>query len=170
MFDQLMMLLYSVSLFFVSMYAHVVATPVEVPPLATTTATVVSVIDGDTIDVIVEGSTEQQRVRYIGIDTPEPYAEAVPECGSAAASTRNEELVSGQSITLVPGALPYDTYGRLLAYVYANNVFVNETLVTEGYATVMMIQPNTQYQTHFNNLYKTARTEKRGIWAACSDL
>ena len=139
-------------------------------PAATTTATVVQVIDGDTIDVEIKGSTKTTRVRYIGIDTPEPYAEGVPECGSEAASLRNQELVSGQAVTLIPGTDPHDKYGRLLAYVYVGDIFVNETLIREGYATLMMIQPNTLYQNHFNNLYKNARQEKIGIWATCANL
>lgn len=136
--------------------------------LGTTSAQVVKVIDGDTIDVRVNSAII--RVRYIGIDTPEPYATGAPECGSGAATIRNQELVSSQTITLVPGIDPRDKYERLLAYVYVGDTFVNKTLIAEGYATVMMIQPNTQYQPEFTHLYKNARKEKLGMWAYCPDV
>jgi micrococcal nuclease len=110
------------------------------------------------------------RVRYIGIDTPEPFATKVPECGSEDATARNRELVSGQQVKIIPGMDPYDTHDRLLAYVYVGDIFVNQTLIAEGYATVMMLKPNTQYQAEFTNLYKKARQENRGIWAGCSNL
>jgi micrococcal nuclease len=134
---------------------------------STTTALVTKVIDGDTIDVVIDGATKTTRVRYIGVDTPEPYANEIPECGSLEATTRNTELVNGQTVIIAPGADPYDKYDRLLAYVYVGDIFVNEVLLGEGYATVLMIEPNTYYQNKFNELYKRARLEKRGIWALC---
>lgn len=134
----------------------------------TTTATVTNVIDGDTIDVRVEGQSDSIRVRYIGIDTPEPYAHEIPECGSFEATQRNKELVAGKNITLVSGVKQYDAYGRLLAYIYVGNTFVNESLVADGYATVLMIRPNTLYQKEFLDLYQTAKEQKRGIWSICT--
>ncbi len=136
-------------------------------PAATTTAAVVQVIDGDTIDVQIKGSTKTTRVRYIGIDTPEPYAHGEPDCGSREASDRNRALVANKTVTLVPGTEPYDKYDRLLAYVYEGDTFVNQTLVAFGYARVMMYTPNTEYKTSFTSLYTIARAEKIGIWATC---
>ncbi|MBY0538715.1 thermonuclease family protein [Patescibacteria group bacterium] len=133
----------------------------------TSTAVVVNVIDGDTIEVIIEGSSKSIPVRYIGIDTPEPYAGKVPECGSAEATLRNRELVGDKTITIVPGTDPFDQYDRMLAYVYAGEVFVNETLVAEGYASVLMIKPNTEYQTRFQERYWAAKEQQRGIFAMC---
>jgi micrococcal nuclease len=147
-----------------------VATEMPTPTnysVGTTTAQVIKVIDGDTIDVVVEGVTESIRVRYIGIDTPEPYANEIPECGSADATTRNQELVAGQMITLVPGVEPYDRYNRLLAYVYVGDIFVNEKLVAEGYANVLMLEPNTRYKKQFIALYERAQLDQKGIWAVC---
>jgi micrococcal nuclease len=131
------------------------------------TARVIEVIDGDTIDVVIGTSTKTTRVRYIGIDTPEPYAETEPACGSYDASERNKELVDKQIITLVPGTQAYDTYGRLLAYVYVGGTFVNESLVSEGFAKVMMIPPNIIHTKTFMNHYKIARKNKLGIWSTC---
>lgn len=144
------------------------ATPVDTL-YGTTTALVVAVIDGDTIEVETESSNLPIKVRYIGINTPEPYHEEMPECGSYEASNRNRELVSGQTIELVAGTKPYDSYGRLLAYVYVGETFVNEVLVAEGYARVMMIAPNIEHENKFRELYKKARVDKRGIWAGCDE-
>ena len=139
--------------------------------MATTTARVVGVIDGDTIDVLIGSSTTRTRVRYIGIDTPEPYSTKVPECGSDAATSYNKSLVDGKTVTLVPGVDSYDTYGRMLAYVYAKTddaeIFVNEQIVTAGFARVMMISPNTVYESSFRDYYKKARINKLGIWSTC---
>jgi micrococcal nuclease len=139
----------------------------SIEPGATTTATVLSVIDGDTIDVIIEGNKDSVRVRYIGIDTPEPYATKVPECGSSEATARNKQLVENKVVSLVRGADPYDDYERLLAYVYVDDEFVNETLVREGFAQVMMIKPNIQFKSNFTSLYTQAREQKIGIWSVC---
>lgn len=135
--------------------------------IGTTTGYVVQVIDGDTIVVTIGTSSHRVTVRYIGIDTPEPFATKIPECGSTEASARNRELVQSKTVALVPGLDPYDDYNRLLAYVYVDDIFVNETLVREGFATVMMFSPNTQYKTTFSNLYTEARTQQLGIWAMC---
>ncbi len=140
---------------------------VPISILGTTTAQVVQVIDGDTIVVTVGTSTTRTKVRYIGIDTPEPYAQKTPECGSTEATNRNKELVENQIVSLVPGRDAYDTYGRLLAYVYVDSVFVNETLVREGYASVLMIKPNTLFKTAFTNAYSKARTQQLGMWSVC---
>jgi len=95
------------------------------PPLAT--ATVTQVIDGDTI-VIDTG----QRVRYIGIDAPEIYPEA--ERFGQEAWSLNSALVAGKEVTLERDVSDTDQYGRLLRYVYADNLFVNGEVVRRGLA------------------------------------
>jgi micrococcal nuclease len=90
-------------------------------------ATVEKVIDGDTIDVLIDG--EQQRVRYYGIDAPEKDEDCYKE-----ATERNRELV-GKIVRLEPDARDKDDYGRLLRYVFTNEgVSVDATLVIEGLA------------------------------------
>ncbi len=145
------------------------ATPSAVPdifqPGATSTAMVARVIDGDTIDVLLAGT--KYRVRYIGIDTPEPYADAVPECFSIEASARNRELVEGRLVTLVADQEDRDKYDRLLRYVYVDDIFVNDVLVREGFATTLPIRPNITYATEFRVRELEALQAKRGLWSAC---
>ena len=94
------------------------------------TSIVSRIVDGDTIEL---GTGE--RVRYIGIDTPEtvdPRKEV--QCFGKEASAKNKELVEGKEVRLVKDVSDKDKYGRLLRYVYVGDVFVNEKLVSEGYA------------------------------------
>ena len=84
-------------------------------------------------------------MRYIGIDTPESVEPGEPvECFGCEASHFNERLVEGEKVRLVFDAERRDVYGRLLAYVYVGDVFVNAELVRAGYATTLTIPPNDQ--------------------------
>ncbi len=132
---------------------------------ATTTAQVVQVIDGDTIDVTIAG--REERVRYIGIDTPEPYRDAEPACYSLEASLRNEELVGGKLVQLVAGKEERDTYNRLLRYVYVEDTFVNAELVRDGFATTLPIPPNTRHASYLYELEQAAAAAERGLWGVC---
>ena len=129
------------------------------------TATVVRVVDGDTIVVRIYGAEET--VRYIGIDTPEPYRDGEPACYSLEASLRNEELLAGKEVTLIPDSEDRDRYDRLLRYVYVDDVFVNEVLVREGYAETLSIPPNDTYAARFAELERTAKVDEIGLWEAC---
>ena len=129
---------------------------------ATTTAAVVRVIDGDTIDVRLP-TGQRSRVRYIGMNTPEIRPQL--ECGGASSTARNQELVDGKTVILVPGPGRYDKYGRRLAYVYVGDTFVNQELLAEGWAELMMIPPNTAYQSTFEILRNRARSKGAGIWS-----
>ncbi len=169
--EQIGVLLVAIALFLAGLFnPSALPTVAPLEAFGTSTAVVTSVIDGDTIDVILEGDTNITRVRYIGINTPEPYAHKTPDCGSEAASMRNSELVKNKTVTLITGIDPWDKYDRLLAYVYVGDTFVNKALIAEGYATIIMIKPNTRYQTEFTNLYTEARKGKLGMWANCSDV
>jgi micrococcal nuclease len=131
------------------------------------TVEVVEVIDGDTIRVLVDGQIES--VRYIGIDTPEPYSKGDPECFSLEASQRNRELVEGQEVTLVSDTEDRDKYGRLLRYVYVDEVLINEVLISEGYATTLNIPPNSLYANVFRQNKEAAKLNNLGLWSACAD-
>lgn len=136
---------------------------------ATTTAMVRSVIDGDTIIVDLAGQTET--VRYIGIDTPEPRREGVPECGSHEATEYNRELVAGKTVRLVADTEDRDQYHRLLRYVYVDRegevVFVNQKLIEAGLAVPLTITPNTIYAGRFVSYAQRAETERVGNWEHC---
>jgi len=106
-------------------------------------ARVVRVVDGDT--VVVRTGGHDERVRYIGVDTPESVKPGTPvQCFAKAASAENRRLVEGQEVRLVGDAEARDRYGRMLAYVYRkrDGLFVNAELVRRGYAKPMTIPPN----------------------------
>jgi micrococcal nuclease len=140
-------------------------------PRATTfgQAQVLRVVDGDTIRVRLDGRTE--RVRYIGVDTPESVKPGTPvQCFAKRAAAANAALVAGRSVRLVGDVERRDRYGRLLAYVYRepDGAFVNAQLVREGYARTLSISPNVAHARQFAALARTAREGGRGLWTACA--
>jgi micrococcal nuclease len=140
-------------------------------PRATTfgRAQVLRVVDGDTIRVRLDGRTE--RVRYIGVDTPESVKPGTPvQCFAKRAAAANASLVAGRSVRLVGDVEQRDRYGRLLAYVYRepDGAFVNAQLVRDGYARTLTIAPNVAHARQFAALARTAREGGRGLWTACS--
>jgi micrococcal nuclease len=128
------------------------------------TATVVKVVDGDTIHVRLGGRTE--KVRYIGMDTPETHHPTKREQpGGREATAVNRRLVEGKTVRLELDVQQRDRYGRLLAYVYVGEVMVNAELVRLGYAQVMTVPPNVAHQSRFVELQRQAREAGRGLWA-----
>ena len=124
---------------------------------------VVRVVDGDMIHVRIGDRIE--KVRYIGVNAPEvhhPTAGAQP--GGREATEANRRFVGGQTVRLELDVQERDRYGRLLAYVYVGNVMVNAELVAQGYAQVMTIPPNVQYQDLFLKLQREARLLQLGLW------
>jgi micrococcal nuclease len=131
-------------------------------------AEVVRVVDGDTISVRIGDRTE--RVRYIGIDTPESVKPETPvQCFAERASAANAALVAGRRVRLVGDVEHRDRFGRVLAYVYrdGDGVFVNAALVRDGYARTLTIPPNVAHASEFARLAAAARTAGRGLWSAC---
>ena len=129
---------------------------------------VVRVVDGDTIHVQVDGRRE--KVRYIGVDTPESVKPGTPvQCFAKRASAFNKHLVAGERVRLVPDAEARDRYGRLLAYVYRvrDGLFVNAELVRRGYAVTLTIPPDVAHAAEFRRLAAGARRAGRGLWSAC---
>ncbi len=126
------------------------------------------VVDGDTIHVRVDGRRE--RVRYIGVDTPESVKPGAPvECFAKRAAAYNERLVGGERVRLVLDAEARDRYGRLLAYVYRrrDGLFVNAALVRRGYAQALTIPPNVAHADRLRDLAADARRAGRGLWSSC---
>jgi micrococcal nuclease len=128
-------------------------------------AEVVGVTDGDTVEVRIDGRTED--VRYIGIDTPEVDPSIGVECFGSEASRLNEELVAGRRVRLVFDDELRDRYGRLLAYVYVGRTLVNAEIVRRGYARTLEIPPNTDRATLFARLERAAGRSGRGLWSGC---
>jgi micrococcal nuclease len=131
-------------------------------------ATVERVVDGDTL------ATSVDRVRLIGIDTPESVDPRSPvECFGKEASAFMASLVPpGTRVRLVTDVEPYDRYDRLLAYVYRldDGLFVNAEMLRRGYASVLTIPPNVAHADQFFVLQRRAREANRGLWAACDDV
>lgn len=127
-------------------------------PSAVETATVTRVIDGDTIDIATG-----QRVRYIGIDTPEVYPER--EAYGMEAWQANRNLVEDKKVRLEQDVSETDKYGRLLRYVYVDDIFVNAELVRLGLAEAKAYPPDTRYQELLEQLEVEARQAGRGMWA-----
>jgi endonuclease YncB( thermonuclease family) len=122
------------------------------------TAAVTRIIDGDTIEVEIEG--RPFRLRYIGMDTPERGRPFFSEATEA-----NRRLVEGQMVFLEKDISETDRYGRLLRYVYLlDGTMVNAELVRQGYAQVATYPPDVKYQDVFVQLQREAREAERGLW------
>jgi micrococcal nuclease len=129
------------------------------PAPGAVTARVVNIVDGDTIDVEIEGKT--YRVRYIGMDTPERGRPFFSEATEA-----NRQLVEGKTVIVEKDVSDTDRYGRLLLYVYLQDgTFVNAELVRLGYAQVATYPPDVKHQELFVQLQQEAREAGRGLWA-----
>jgi micrococcal nuclease len=135
-------------------------------PPASATAYVVRAIDGDTIEVRLDGRRED--VRYIGVDTPETVKPGTPvQCFGPRAHRFNARLLTGRRVRLELGVERRDVYGRLLAYVHLGRRFVNADLVRRGLARTLAIAPNIRFAERFQRLELAAARAGRGLWGAC---
>lgn len=138
-------------------------------------AVVARIVDGDTIDVTIGG--RQERVRFIGINTPEiahpAFGDRPPndaECyGDEAQVYTSELLAVGSEVRLARDVVARDDYGRLLAYVYraSDGAFVNYEIVRHGFAQPLTIAPNTTFADQFVSAARSAERDDVGLWAAC---
>ena len=135
----------------------------------TDTGTVVAVIDGDTVDVELGGRTE--RVRLLGIDTPESVDPDRPvEChGPEASAFTHGLLPDGTAVRLERDTEARDRYGRLLAYVFRvdDGLFVNEAILVAGEAEILSIEPNHAYAGRLAEAASAARRAGLGLWGGC---
>lgn len=138
------------------------------------------VVDGDTIKL-----SDGERVRLIGVDTPEVHysdkllrdakksgrdAETIQAMGRSA-SAFTKSLVFGKKVKLEFDVEPRDRYGRLLAYVYLEDgTFVNAKILEEGYGQVLTIPPNVKYADRFIRLQQDARAGRKGLWGEKNGL
>jgi micrococcal nuclease len=152
--------------------------PIPLLLCALENATVVRIVDGDTINVRYQG--QDASVRLIGIDTPESRAnkkankdamrsgqdvKKITAMGKKATAYVKSIVAPGDNVFIEFDVQKQDRYGRLLAYVYlAGGQMLNEEIIRGGYASVMTVPPNVMYQHRFIKAYKEARENRRGFW------
>jgi len=138
------------------------------------------VVDGDTISVHING--EAEKVRLIGIDTPESrrndraklQAErskrdvaTIVQMGKKAKEVLKEILPKGTELRIEYDVQKRDKYGRLLAYVYkTDNTMINEEMLRQGYAQLLTIPPNVRYVERFRKVLTKSQKEGRGFWGS----
>jgi len=139
------------------------------PDLQPGAATVERVVDGDTLVVRVQSQSE--RVRLIGIDTPESVDPRRPvECFGKEASAHLAELLpEGTPVRLERDVEARDRFDRLLTYVYRqpDDLFVNLAMARDGFAEVATFPPNVAHTDDLAAAARDAREEGRGLWSAC---
>ena len=119
------------------------------------------VIDGDTF-VLSTG----ERVRFIGMDTPETHHPRKPKEPYGKEATKfTKKMVEGKYVELKYDKQRYDRYKRLLAYVYVDGIFLNAELVKRGLARATEYKPNVKYSKLFKKLERQAKAKKLGIWS-----
>lgn len=132
------------------------------------TGTLVRVVDGDTYILNIDGA--ETRVRLIGVDTPESvappsYYKDNTEEGVAVSQIVKDKMKAGDTIYIEYDVNRQDKYSRTLAYLYfEDGTMVQEWLLTNGYAQVMTIQPNSKYADKFIEMEQKAMEEKVGLW------
>lgn len=131
----------------------------QLPDAPSDTAVVTEVVDGDTINVLLDGRS--YRIRYIGIDTPERDEACFDDATQA-----NATYVAGQTVRLVQDVSDTDQFGRLLRYVYVGDVLVNAELVAGGWAESKRYRPDDTLFSYLEELEETAAAEQLGCHPA----
>ena len=130
---------------------------------------ILTVIDGDTVDIEIDGRTE--RVRLIGVNTPETKHPTKPiECfGPEASAYMTQLLPKGTDVRIERDTEARDRYGRMLLYLYRNsdNLFINLDLISRGSGTPLSIEPNTFHRNDFVHAAALAEASNVGLWKAC---
>jgi len=137
------------------------------PTGPTQTAEVIRVVDGDTIVVRLGG--RDQRLRYIGMDTPETKKPDTPvQWMGPEASRANTALVKGRTVVLEKDVSETDRFGRLLRYVWLVDgdrwTLVDLELVRRGFAQVETDPPDVKYADRFVAAQRSAREAGIGLW------
>jgi micrococcal nuclease len=127
---------------------------------------VLSVVDGDTIKVSIDGKTET--LRLIGLDTPETVDPRKPvQCFGKEASNKAKELLTGKMVRLESDSTQgeIDKYKRLLRYVFIEDgTFYNKWMIQNGYAHEYTYNIPYKYQVEFKAAEKSAREQQLGLW------
>jgi micrococcal nuclease len=150
--------------------AQEVAAGIMGPGPVTANGKIAKISDGDTVTVqFTDGAKE--KVRFIGIDTPETKRPNTPiQCfGPEATLFTTALLPIGTEVLVERDVETRDRYGRLLGYVYraSDGLFINETLAKYGYADLLTYPPNVAHVDTFREAVAEARDADRGLWQAC---
>lgn len=127
-------------------------------PTELESVTVAEVIDGDTVNL-----ADGERVRYIGLNTPERDEAYYDE-----ATQLNRQLLNAGPVQLEFDVETQDQFGRTLAYIWVDGVLVNLEIVRQGYANMLVVPPNNRYEAEFRQAEAEARQAKRGMWQGVS--
>jgi micrococcal nuclease len=144
----------------------------SLPSINKPTYRVSRVVDGDTIEVTIDN--KPVKVRLIGVNTPETVDPRRPvQCFGKEASAETKRLLNGKDVVMENDVSDTDSFGRLLRYVYiplqdGTNLFVNDYLVRQGFASLDTVPPDVRYSSRFAEAQKEARDNNRGLWAACN--
>jgi micrococcal nuclease len=127
---------------------------------------VVSVTDGDTIEVARGDTTET--VRLLGIDTPETHHPTEPvECFGPEAAAYTAQRLTGATVRLEGDIESHDRYGRRLAYVIVHGERFNDELLRLGFAELLVIEPNHAHARSMLAAELEAKAAARGLWGVC---
>lgn len=130
-----------------------------------------SSVDGDTTKFELNG--EIITVRFLGIDTPETVHPTLGEepFGKDASNFTSEKLKSANKIELEydESASKTDKYGRHLAWVFVDDVLLQEELIKNGLAKTYMLQDNYTYTWCLQEKEEVARKNGLGIWSNMQD-
>lgn len=146
----------------------------DLPKSSLIPASLLYVIDGDTLYVSDLTGENGRKIRLIGIDTPESVNEnkELNTIYGAEASEYTKELLEGTDIVYLEyDQEEYDKYGRTLAYVWFSaetsdiTNMLNLDLIKDGYAKTMEIEPNTKYASAFAEYEISAKERNVGLWA-----
>lgn len=135
-------------------------------PAADVRGRITDVIDGDTLQARIRGTTTT--VRLIGLDAPElPHPPDPAECFAAEAAGFAQTRVEGRRVTMQYDAERIDAYGRTLVYVWIGKRLFNEDILSKGYATVATIPPNVAQVQRLVEAERQARRDGIGLWDTC---
>lgn len=147
----------------ISPTSNPIFTPVLTLP-TNETSLVTRIIDGDTFQI-----ETKQKVRLIGIDTPELNKANArdPECFGVQAAQQLSNLILNKKVRMEKDISETDRFGRLLRYVYLDNTFINQRLVDSGYAFASTYPPDIKFKDTLSLAQKTAQENKLGLWNEC---
>ncbi|MDH3676124.1 MAG: thermonuclease family protein, partial [Anaerolineae bacterium] len=125
-------------------------------------AQVINVVDGDTIDVRING--DEFRVRYLLIEAPEIGGADEPL--ALEATEANRQLVEGKIVIVERDVSETDQDGRLLRYVWVEDLLVNEELLRIGLAQTATFSPDVKYFDRLADVQQQAQAAGVGKWAS----